>query len=86
MQFVADLKYQDRSYVNSPVVDEDDDVLPGKDGYTAKFSVEQEFEKAWAAPVTLFAGIRYDDYDSDNAIYEYDRVQVFAGLEVRLGD
>lgn len=79
------MTYQDLEYDNGTTVDEDDEVLPGKDGYTIKLHLEKDLGSIQSVPIALFAGVRYDDYDSDDALYEYDRVQVFTGIEASFG-
>jgi len=79
---VANISYQDLNYQNSVVSDEDDDVHPSKDGYTIKLHLEKDLNAVKNLPMAFSTGLRYDDYDSEDINYEFDRVQVFAGLEL----
>lgn len=82
LKIVANMVYQDLDYQNAIVSDEDDDVHPNKDGYTIKLHLEKDLNPVNDIPMALSTGLRYDDYDSKDSNYEFDRVQLFAGLEL----
>ena len=83
LNLAINASYLDREYDHEQIVDEDDDVHPGKDGYSISAHIEKDLNPIRTLPLALFAGIQYDDFDSNDPVYEYDRVQVFAGVEMR---
>ncbi|MFC1602845.1 hypothetical protein ACFL3U_04710 [Pseudomonadota bacterium] len=82
LKLTAKALYHDLSYVNDLSADEDDENLPGKDGYTLTIQIDKKLKAIKSLPINLFANIKYDDYDSNDTIYSYDRVQLFAGIEI----
>lgn len=84
LELAAGVTYRDKDYVNEPVSDEVDDVHPSTDGYTYKLHLEKDLGKVVEYPVAAFFGVQYDDYDSEDPNYEYDRMRAFAGVEISL--
>jgi len=82
LNLAINASYLDREYDNEQIVDENDDLHPGKDGYSISAHIEKDLDSIKILPLALFAGVQYDDYDSNDPNYEYDRVQVFAGVEM----
>lgn len=83
-EFDTSLTYRDYEYDNNVIIDPDDEGNPGKNGYTLRFKMTKEMDLS-QTPGELFAGLRYDDYDSNDSNYIYDRLQVFAGVKVKFG-
>lgn len=83
LSFGFSLMYQNLHYVHSVAIVESDDDNPGKEGYTMKFDVEKNLDTFQNMPVTVFSGIRFDDFNSNDPAYEYDRAQIFAGLQIK---
>ncbi len=81
----ASLLYQKLEYDYAIVVDENDDPLPGKDGYTAKLRLQKDLELSKTTPAYLFAEVKYDTYDSNTPVYEYDRAQALIGVNINFG-
>jgi hypothetical protein len=82
LSFTAQAAYTDKDYVNKSVMYEDDGVHPTKDGYTLSAHIEKDLGKVSNLPMALFTGVQYEDYDSLDADFEYDRFLIFTGLEV----
>ncbi len=61
---------------------ENDEDLPGKQGYTLKLGAEREFNATTNMPLTGFVGLRLDNYASNDPVYEYDRYQAFVGIKL----
>lgn len=74
--------YEDYEYDNLSTTDENDEDLPGKQGYTVKLGLEKDLSELTDMPVLGFAGIRFDNFDSNDPVYEYDRYQAFMGIKV----
>jgi len=83
--FDTSITYQDYEYDNNVIIDPADEGNPGKKGYTLRLKMNKEIELN-KTQGEFFAGLRYDDYDSNDSNYIYDRLQLFAGLKVRLGE
>lgn len=83
--FDTSITYQDYEYDNNVIIDPDDEGNPNKKGYSLRFNMNKEIEIS-STPSEIFAGLRYDDYDSNDSNYTYDRLQIFAGLKVKLGE
>ncbi|HIL41877.1 MAG TPA: hypothetical protein EYG35_00640 [Gammaproteobacteria bacterium] len=83
LNLATTVSYQDYNYVNGTITDEDDQILPDKEGYTIKFHLEKDLNVVKSLPLAVFTGVRYDDYDSKDLNFIYDRVQVFAGLKLK---
>ena len=83
-EFNTSLTYRDYEYDNNVIVDPDDEGNPGKEGYTLRFEMDRAID-LYELPGEFFAGIRYDDYDSNDSNYIYDRLQIFAGLRLKVG-
>ena len=82
--FDTSLTYRDYEYDNNVIIDPDDEGNPGKKGYTLRLEMNKEINLS-KTPGEFFAGLRYDDYDSNDSNYIYDRLQIFAGIKVKLG-
>ena len=82
--FDTSLTYRDYEYDNNVIIDPNDEGNPGKQGYTLRFKMNKQIDLG-QTPGEFFAGLRYDDYDSNDSNYIYDRAQVFAGLKVKFG-
>lgn len=78
------LGYRDTAYVNSNAFDPNNDGEPSKHGYFVAIETNKTLKK-WAGKPSVFAKIKYDDYDSDQANYEYDRLQAQLGLALKFG-
>lgn len=78
----AKSSYEDYEYDSLTTTDENDEDLPGKQGYTVKLGVEKDLSELTDMPVLGFAGIRFDNFDSNDPVYEYDRYQAFMGIKV----
>lgn len=74
--------YQDYEYTHSSKIDEEDDEEAGKQGYTIKMGAEKDLNALTGLPALGFVGIRFDDFDSNDPLYEYDRYQAFMGIKV----
>ena len=86
LKITGSISYQDKDYINGSVFDEvDDDGEPSRDGYTLKLNVDKKLAIATDYPTSLIAGIRYDDYGSNDPAYEYDRSQLYAGIKMEFG-
>lgn len=85
LKITGGITYQDREYLNTSTFDENDEASPSTEGYTINVGVEKGVMPASDFPTSIIAGIRYDDYDSNNSAYEYDRSQVYAGLKIGFG-
>jgi len=86
MKAYIDTSYTDREYQNSTSsADENDQDEAGKKGYSVKLGLEKDLLIYESMPVLAFVGAQYDNYDSNDPIYEYDRYQVFAGIKVEFG-
>ncbi len=85
LRVTADISYRDREYINSDVFDENDEAEPSTDGYTFRLDMDKKLAFAKDFPTSLIAGFRYDDYDSNDSAYEYDRSQLYAGVKVKFG-
>jgi len=85
LKFTGKIAYQDREYRNAPIVVANEDLTPSTEGYTIELGMEKEMAPISDFSTALVAGIRYDEYDSINASYEYDRTQVYAGVKVGFG-
>ncbi len=75
-------RYEDYEYNNSSITNENDEDLPGKQGYTLKLGAEKEFNATSNMPLTGFIGLRSDNYASNDPVYEYDRYQAFVGIRL----
>ena len=84
LDFTASVTYRDREYVNSTVFIENEDGEPSKNGYTLKFNTNKVLDPKYGLPAVVFADIRFDDFSSSDPNYEYDRIQVYVGIKVRL--
>jgi len=85
LKITGGITYQDREYLNTSNFDENDDASPSTEGYTVNLGLEKDVMQAKDFPTSIVAGIRYDDYDSNNSSYEYDRSQVYAGVKIGFG-
>ena len=83
--FDTSLAYRDYEYDNNVIIDPNDEGSPGKKGYTLRLKMNKEMEIG-NTPGGFFAGLRYDDYDSNDSNYIFDRLQIFAGLKVKFGN
>lgn len=84
LNFTTNITYTDKDYENKSVTYEDDGVHPAKDGYTVSAYLEKDLKQVAKMPMSLFTGIQYEDYDSVDDDFEYDRFQIFAGVEVSI--
>jgi len=86
MKGYIDTSYTDREYQNNTSgADENDQDEAGKKGYSVKFGLEKDLLIYESMPVLAFVGAQYDNYDSNDPIYEYDRYQIFTGIKVEFG-
>jgi len=85
LRITGGITYKDREYLNTSSFDENDETSPSIDGYTINVGMEKDVMLASDFPTSIVAGIRYDDYDSSNSFYEYDRFQVHAGVKIGFG-
>jgi len=85
LKITGKVTYQDREYINSSVFDENDEASPSTESYTIDLGMEKDLSSASDFPTSLVAGIRYDNYDSINSLYEYERTQVYAGIKIGFG-
>ena len=82
LTLATNLTYQDLQYDNGTTLDEIDAVLPGKSGYSLKVRLEKTLTTIQKAPLVLASGFKYDNFNSDDPLYEYDRFQAFVGLNL----
>ena len=86
MKAYVDTSYTDREYQNNTSsADENDQDEAGKKGYSIKLGLEKDLMLYESMPVIAFIGAQYDNYDSNDPIYEYERYQVFTGVKVEFG-
>lgn len=85
LKITGGITYQDREYLNNAAFDENDDASPSTESYTIDLAMEKRIAFASGFPTSVIAGIRYDDYDSIDPVYEYERTQVYAGLKIGFG-
>ncbi|MDF1689948.1 MAG: hypothetical protein V2J13_08410 [Cycloclasticus sp.] len=78
----AKTSYEDYEYNNAFTTDEDDEDLPGRQGYTIRLGAEKDLNELTGLPALGFIGVRLDDFDSNDPLYEYDRYQAFMGIKV----
>jgi len=85
LRVTGGITYQDRDYLNDSVVDENDEASPSTEGYTLNIGLDKKLASISDFPTSLFAGVKYDTYDSNDSVYEYDRSQVYVGIKVGFG-
>lgn len=85
LKITGGIAYQDREYLNNSAFDENDEASPSTEGYTVNLGMEKSLAFANDFPTSAIAGIRYDDYDSIDPVYEYERTQVYAGIKISFG-
>jgi len=82
---VADARYVDRNYSDRLApVDEDDIESPDKNGYELEVQVERNLGDFYEIAMKAYFGASYEDYDSHEPSYGYDRYQAFAGIKAQL--
>ena len=81
---IADASYIDRSYSDRLApVDEDDIESPDKNGYAFEVQIERNLGDFYELATKAYFGASYDDYDSHESSYVYDRYQAFVGIKVQ---
>jgi len=81
---VTSALYIDRNYpVRITIADENDIQSPDKQGYALKLRAERELPSLSDYNANAYLGVIYEDYDSDEPAYIYDRYQIMAGLKAR---
>jgi hypothetical protein len=73
---------QDKKYKNSPAFDPANDGEPSKDGYYLKIKAEKALSKK-IDNSAIFISLRYEEYDSSQESYKYDRLQSQVGVSTR---
>lgn len=79
------LTYIDRTFVNNVTTNPDEVTEPAKEGFSIGIKAEKDLGKMGDIPMTLFAEADYDDFDSNDANYIYDRLRFLLGVEINLG-
>ncbi len=82
IDFDTRLEYRDYEYDNNVIIDPSDEGSPGKKGYSLRLKINKVLETDNVRS-EFFSGLRYDDYDSNDSNYIYQRLQVFVGLRVK---
>jgi hypothetical protein len=85
LKITGGITYKDREYLNRSSFDEEDEASPSTEGYTVSLGMEKSLALANDFPTSLIARVKYDDYDSPDSVYEYDRTQVYAGIKIGFG-
>ncbi|MEW8237432.1 MAG: hypothetical protein AB2727_04490 [Candidatus Thiodiazotropha taylori] len=84
-RFIGSLLYIDRNYpVRISISDENDIQSPDKQGYAIKFRFERELPEITRYDTRAYIGMIYEDYDSDEPAYVYDRMQIMTGIKINL--
>ncbi|MCG8016383.1 MAG: hypothetical protein JAY97_09230 [Candidatus Thiodiazotropha sp. 'RUGA'] len=84
-RFIGSLLYIDRNYpVRISISDENDIQSPDKQGYAIKFRFERDLPEISKYDTRAYIGMIYEDYDSDEPAYVYDRMQVMTGIKINL--
>jgi len=82
LSFSTKLSYTDIDYVHKSVTYENDGIEPANDGYSLTAHLEKDMGTVANLPMALFTSVQFDDFDSEDADFEYDRFQIFAGVEI----
>ena len=81
---VADASYIDRDFTDRLApVDENDIESPDKNGYEFEVQIEKNLGEFYELATKAYFGASYEDYDSHEPSYVYDRYQAFAGIKVQ---
>ncbi len=79
------LTYIDRVFVNNITVDPNEISEPAKDGFSIGLKIDKALSNFYGNPMEFFIEVDYDDFDSNDPDYRYDRIQLLTGLQISFG-